>query len=407
MKNQPNTPMPKSKIINEDLEKIRCILQAPDQSINQGVISALLAIATNCGSSDVHLEPTRDDLLVRFRIDGTLYDVFTVPKNKEQNILSCLKVMANLNIAEKRLPQDGRLEIKFKNSMIKIRVSTMQQIFGEKAVVRIFGQHLDLSSFESLGFMPENKEKFEQMIYRKSGLVIVTGATNSGKTTTLYAAMNKLKKPDINIISVEDPVEYVVERINQIQVNPAINFDFNTVLRAVLRQDPDVVIIGEIRDFESAHIATRAALTGHLILTTFHAHRPTICITRLIDMGIMPFLLASSLNGIVVQKLARRICPNCITELKESDLGLLGGIPHYKGKGCNVCNFTGSRGRIALHEIMVVSGSIKKLIQEKAESVDIFKQARTEGMKTMQEDALEKVKTGIISLEEAVSLTSD
>lgn len=407
MSSRSNIPMPKSKISNENLEKIKFIFQAPDQSINQGVISALLATATNCGASDVHMEPARDELLIRFRIDGVLYDVFTIPKSKEQNILSCVKVMANLNIAEKRLPQDGRLEIKFKSSMIKIRVSTMQQVFGEKAVIRIFGQHLDLSSFESLGFTLENKEKFEQMIYRKSGLVIVTGATNSGKTTTLYAAMNKLKKPDINIISVEDPVEYIVDRINQIQVNPGINFDFTTVLRAVLRQDPDVVIIGEIRDYESAHIATRAALTGHLILTTFHAHRPTICITRLIDMGIMPFLLASSLNGIVVQKLARRICPNCITEVKEDDLGLLEGKPHYKGRGCNVCNFTGSKGRIALHEIMVVSGNIKKLIQEKAEGVDIFKQARTEGLQTMQEDALYKAKEGIISLEEAISLTAD
>lgn len=398
----------KFKIINESLVRLKKALEAPEVQINQNIVSDLLTVAALCGTSDVHFEPTRVNLLVRFRIDGTLYDLFNIPKAKEQNILSCLKIMANMNIAERRLPQDGRFEIKIKDrdDLIKARVATMAQVFGEKAVVRIFGQNLDLFNLDSLGFSLENKKKFESLISKKNGLIIVCGPTNSGKSTTLYAAMNKIKRPEINLISVEDPVEYIVDGINQIQVNPSINFDYATVLRGVLRQDPDVVFVGEIRDYETAHISVRAALTGHLLLTTFHAHRPTTCITRLIDMGILPFLVAASLNGIVVQRLARRICPNCVEEVKEP-VDILEGKQHFKGRGCPACHNTGSRGRVALHEIMIITGTIRNLIQTKAEGIAIFKQARYEGLKTIQEDALDKVKSGVITMQEAMNLTSD
>lgn len=396
----------KRKVDSEELEKIGKILKAPDKTINQLIVIDLLTAAAKCGASDVHFEPTRDAFLVRFRVDGTLYDIFYGPKNKEQNVIGCIKVMAGMDIAERRLPQDGRLEIKIEEELVKIRVATMHQAFGEKCVVRIFSPQLDLFNLESLGFTPENKEKFGDMIMKKSGIVIVSGPTNSGKSTSLYAAMNKLRSPEKNIVSVEDPVEYLVDRINQIQVNPSINFDYATILRGVLRQDPDVIIVGEIRDFETAQMVVRAALTGHLILTTFHSHRTTSCITRLIDMGIYPFLVAASLNGIVVQKLARRICVHC-TEEAEEDMGLLKGARHYKGKGCKSCSYTGYKGRIALHEIMVISGPLRRMIQSGAEGSEIFNQAKAEGMKTIQEDAIEKVKGGIISLEEALNATSD
>ncbi|MFH1454490.1 MAG: GspE/PulE family protein [Armatimonadota bacterium] len=399
----------KFKLINEELSRLKRVLEASESTVNQNVVSDLITVAALSGVSDIHLEPMRDNLLIRFRLDGTLYNVFTVPKNKEHNIMSCIKIMSNMNIAEKRLPQDGRFEIKLKNTgdLIKVRSATMNQVFGEKIVIRIFGQSVDLFNFDSLGFSPENKQKFEKLITKKSGLVIVCGPTNSGKSTTLYAAMNKIKKPEFNIVSVEDPVEYIVDDINQIQVNPFINFDYATVLRGVLRQDPDAIFVGEIRDLETAQIAVRAALTGHLILTTFHATRSTTCITRLIDMGILPFLVAASINGIIVQRLARRICSNCIEEIKDEPNELLGEAPHYRGRGCPACHNTGYRGRIALHEIMEISGNIRNLIQHRAESIAIFKQARYDGLKTIQEDALEKVKAGIITLHEAVSLTGD
>lgn len=396
----------KHKISTQNLTKIANFLSARDENINQTIIKDLLIEASRLGTSDVHFEPLRTELLVRFRIDGILYDIFNIPKSKEQNISSCIKIMADMDITERRLPQDGRIEIKIGDDILKIRAATMQQIFGEKIVIRIFGSHLDLFKLESLGFTPENRIKYESIISKKSGIIIVSGPTNSGKTTTLYSSLNKLNSPEKNIVSVEDPIEYIVDRVNQIQVNPQINFDFATVLRGVLRQDPNIIIVGEIRDFETAQMVVRAALTGHLILTTFHSHRTTTCITRLIDMGIFPFLVASSLNGVLVQKLARRICIQCIEEINE-DSDILKGLKHYKGKGCAFCNFSGYKGLIALHELLTVSGSIRKLIQSKAEGIEIFKQARLEGMKTLREDAIEKVKQGIISLEEAINITSD
>lgn len=392
--------------LNKDLLAMKTLANVEGQGTGKDYVQDLIIQADNLGASDVHFEPTKDELLVRFRIDGLLRDIFPIPKKKEASVISCVKVMGQMDITEKRMPQDGRLEIESPERSLKVRISTLPQVFGEKIVMRLFSKNIDLLNLDALGFSDENKKKFEFIISRPSGMVLVSGPTGSGKTTTLYAAMNRLKTPEKNIVSIEDPIEYIIERINQVQVNPAIEYTYATILRAILRQDPDIITVGEIRDLETASMAVRAALTGHLVLSTFHANKTTACITRLIDMGVLPFMLASSMNGVMVQKLARKICPMCIEELPPSK-SILQGHRHFTGKGCKLCHQTGYKGRTSIQELLVVTGEMRDLIQKNAGGGPMFQQARKEGLKTLQDDAVYKVLEGITTYEEAVNVTFD
>ncbi|MHC9544190.1 MAG: GspE/PulE family protein [Vulcanimicrobiota bacterium] len=392
--------------LNKDLLAMKTLANVEGQGTGKDFIQDLILQADNLGASDLHFEPTRDELLVRFRIDGLLRDIFSIPKKKEASVISCVKVMGQMDITEKRLPQDGRVEIESAERSLKVRISTLPQVFGEKIVMRLFSKNIDLLNLDSLGFSDENKKKFEFMISRPSGMILVSGPTGSGKTTTLYAVMNKLKSPEKNIVSIEDPIEYIMERINQVQVNAAIEYSYAIILRAILRQDPDIITVGEIRDLETATMAVRAALTGHLVLSTFHANKTTACITRLIDMGVLPFMLASSMNGVMVQKLARKICPMCILEIPPSK-NVLQGHRHFAGKGCKLCHQTGYKGRTSIQELLVISGEMRDLIQKNADGAAMFQLARKEGLKTLQDDAAFKVTEGITTYEEAVNVTFD
>ncbi|MDQ7824488.1 MAG: ATPase, T2SS/T4P/T4SS family [Candidatus Eremiobacteraeota bacterium] len=399
-------PKKEEELTNKNIQALKTLANVEGQGSGKDYVTELILEADNLGASDIHFEPYKDELKLRMRIDGTLRDIFAVPKKKEASIISCIKVMGGMDITEKRLPQDGRVEIEAQGRSLKVRIASIPQVFGEKVVMRLFSKNIDMLNLDTLGFTEENQKKFEFIITRPSGMVLVSGPTGAGKTTTLYAAMNRLNSPEKNLVSIEDPIEYIIDRINQIQINPAIDFNFATILRAILRQDPDIITVGEIRDLETASMAVRAALTGHLLLSTFHANKTTACITRLIDMGVMPFMLAAALNGAIVQKLARRICPMCVEELPPSK-NVLQGHRHFKGKGCRMCNNTGLKGRIAIHEVLVVSGELRDLIQKNAGGGAIFQLARKEGLKTLQDDAVKKVLDGIITYEEAVNVTFD
>jgi type IV pilus assembly protein PilB len=392
--------------LTKNLIALKTLAGVEGQGTGKEYVQDLIMEADNMGASDIHYEPFRDSLLIRFRVDGILRDVFTIPKKKEASIISCIKVMGMMDITEKRLPQDGRLEIDREDRSLKVRISTLPQVFGEKIVMRLFTKNIDLMNLDALGFTDENKKKFDFIITRPSGMVLVSGPTGSGKTTTLYAAMNKLKSPEKNLVSIEDPIEYVIENINQIQVNPGIDFNYATILRAILRQDPDIITVGEIRDLETASMSVRAALTGHLLLSTFHASKTTAVVTRLIDMGVLPFMLSAAINGVVVQKLARKICPMCLEEVPPSK-NVLQGHSHYRGRGCRLCHNSGFKGRSAVHEVLVVSGELRELVAKNAGGGAIFTQARKEGLKTLQDDAVKKVLEGMITYEEAVNLSFD
>jgi type IV pilus assembly protein PilB len=391
---------------SKNIVALRTLAQMEGQGQGKEFIKDLITEADTSGASDIHFEPYKEVMLVRFRVDGVLRDVLDIPKKKEAAIVSCIKVMGGMDITEKRMPQDGRLEVDIEDRSLKVRICTIPQIFGEKVVMRLFSKNLDLLNLDALGYTEDNKKKFEFIITRPSGMVLVSGPTGSGKTTTLYAAMNRLKVPEKNVVSVEDPIEYILERVNQIQVNPGIDFNFATILRAILRQDPDVITVGEIRDLETAQLSVRAALTGHMLLSTFHANKTTACITRFIDMGVLPFMLASALNGVVVQKLARKICPMCIEDAPPSK-NVLQGHKHFIGRGCKMCHNTGYKGRTSVQEVLVVSGRLRELIQKNAGGGAIFNAAREEGLKTLQDDAVKKVLDGIVTYEEAVNVAFD
>jgi len=395
-----------SDFLTKNLLALKTLAQVEGQGTGKEYVQDLIMEADNLGASDVHFEPYRDAMHIRFRIDGILRDVFSIPKKKEASINSCIKVLGMMDITEKRMPQDGRLEIERDDRSLKVRISTLPQVFGEKVVMRLFTKNMDLLNLDALGFTDENKKKFEFIITRPSGMVLVSGPTGSGKTTTLYSAMNKLKSPEKNLVSIEDPIEYIIDNINQIQINPSIDYNYATILRAILRQDPDIITVGEIRDLETASMAVRAALTGHLLLSTFHANKTTAVITRMIDMGVLSFMLSAAMNGVVVQKLARKICPMCIEEVPPSK-NVLQGHSHYRGKGCRLCHSSGFKGRTAVHEVLVVTGEIRELIAKNAGGEAIFQQARKEGLKTLQDDAVKKVLEGVITYEEAVNISFD
>ncbi len=379
------------------------------------LVNHILSQSIKARASDIHIEPYQENLNIRYRIDGTLYDLLTPPKWMQAPLTSRIKVMAKLDIAEKRLPQDGRIDIKIGNQKIDIRVSTIPTTFGERVVLRLLNKSVSLLQLSQLGFSQKNSDIVSELIHIPNGIILFTGPTGSGKTTSLYAILSSINNPDINIITIEDPVEYQLKGISQIHVNTKIDLTFAKGLRAIVRQDPDVILIGEIRDKETSEIAVQSALTGHLVFSTLHTNDSASSITRLIDLGIEPFLISSSLKAIVAQRLVRILCNNCkeayipdretleslkIKQESISDKKL------YRPKGCVKCFHTGYKGRISIFEILVMEKKIKKLILSSFDSNKIKKEAMALGMKTLREDGTDKVIAGVTSIAEVLRVTA-
>lgn len=373
------------------------------------LVNSIIAGAVDEGASDIHLEPFERDLRVRYRVDGILREIMRLPRRVAPALVARVKIMANMNIAERRLPQDGRILMKMAAKELDLRVSTFPAIFGEKVVVRLLDKE-QLKSFtlDNLGFSPRNLETFRNLLHSSYGMVLLTGPTGSGKTTTLYAALSYLNDVEKNIVTVEDPVEYVLEGINQAQVNVKAGATFATYLRSILRQDPNIIMVGEIRDLETAQVAIQAATTGHLVLSTLHTNDAPGALTRLIDMGVEPFMVASSVLGVVAQRLVRRICPRCREPYQpsEAELAFIGRerveTPLFRGRGCEHCRHTGYRGRIAVHEVLVVSPTLQRLVLNKVSAEEIRQVALQEGMVSLKDDAVEKSLQGITTVAEVI-----
>ncbi|HOX28244.1 MAG TPA: type II secretion system ATPase GspE [bacterium] len=375
------------------------------------LVNAIIVQAIDSRASDIHIEPMREELRVRYRVDGVLVVAMKPPKKIQAALLSRVKVLADLNIAEKRVPQDGRINLLVGGKEFDFRVSTYPTQHGEKIVLRILDKSSVLIGLNRLGFSTEVQKEFESLIHSPVGMLLVTGPTGSGKSTTLYSALNQLNSVSRHIITVEDPVEYMLEGINQVQVNPKANVNFANTLRSFLRNDPDMIMVGEIRDKETAEIAIQAALTGHLVLSTLHTNDAPSASTRLIDMGIEPFLVSSSMIGALAQRLTRVLCPECKVPYKptESELNKLGipveegkNLTFYKPGGCEFCHDIGYRGRIGIYELMTINDQFKDMIVRKVSSVKLRELAIKTGMQTLQQDAIKKIIQGITSLEEAM-----
>ena len=382
------------------------------------LVNVLLVDALRRGASDIHVEPYEKELRIRFRIDGVLYDVMRPPLKMRDALISRVKIMSKLDISEKRLPQDGRIKIKVKidarSRELDFRVSTLPTLFGEKVVLRLLDKENLMLDMTKLGFEPESLVKFQRNISKPYGMVLVTGPTGSGKTNTLYSALQSLNTIQTNIMTAEDPVEFNLMGINQVQMKEQIGLNFAAALRAFLRQDPNIILVGEIRDFETAEIAIKAALTGHLVLSTLHTNDAPSTISRLMNMGIEPFLVATSVNLIQAQRLIRRVCKDCKREHPMPPEALMEvgfsaaeakALKTYKGDGCSTCNNTGYKGRIGLYEVMEVNDDIRELILIGASSLELRKKAIEDGMITLRESGLHKVRAGLTTLEEVVRET--
>jgi type IV pilus assembly protein PilB len=382
------------------------------------LVNVLLVDALRRAASDIHIEPYEKELRIRFRIDGVLYDVMRPPLKMRDALISRIKIMSKLDISEKRLPQDGRIKIKVKvdarSRELDFRVSTLPTLFGEKVVLRLLDKENLMLDMTKLGFEPESLVKFQRNISKPYGMVLVTGPTGSGKTNTLYSALQSLNTVQTNIMTAEDPVEFNLMGINQVQMKEQIGLNFAAALRSFLRQDPNIILVGEIRDFETAEIAIKAALTGHLVLSTLHTNDAPSTISRLMNMGIEPFLVATSVNLIQAQRLIRRVCKDCKREHPIAAEALIEvgfsaeevkSLKTYKGKGCSTCNNTGYKGRIGLYEVMEVNDEIRELILIGASSLELRKKAIEDGMITLRESGLQKIRSGLTTLEEVVRET--
>jgi type IV pilus assembly protein PilB len=391
----------------EDLSKVKEITE--DAPIVR-YVNLLITQAIQDRASDIHLEPTEHDLRVRYRIDGVLHEVMRSPRAIQSGVISRLKIMADINIAERRIPQDGRLSVTSNGKKIDLRVATLPTVWGEKVVMRILDNSTARMDLADLGFSPHNFGIFEKSYVKPYGMILVTGPTGSGKSTTLYATLNVVNRPEVNIITVEDPVEYRLPGINQVQVNNKAGLSFAAALRSILRSDPDIVLIGEIRDHETAQIAVEASLTGHLVLSTLHTNDAPSAITRLTEMGIEPFLVGSAVDCVLAQRLARRLCSKCKEQYEPSadQLESLGFIPRpedpaptfYRPVGCPNCAKTGYKGRLALHEVMAMNEEIERLTVDRASSTQIGDVAVAGGMRLLREDGLRKAALGITSIDE-------
>jgi type IV pilus assembly protein PilB len=393
--------------LDEDLSHVSEVIEdAPVVKF----VNLLITQAIQDRASDIHIEPTERDLRVRFRIDGVLHEVMRSPKNIQSGVTSRLKIMADINIAERRVPQDGRLSVNTNGKKVDLRVATLPTVWGEKVVMRILDNSTAMLNLSDLGFSESNYQRYSQSFTKPYGMLLVTGPTGSGKSTTLYATLNIVNSPDKNVITVEDPVEYRLEGINQVQTNVKAGLTFASALRSILRSDPDIVLIGEIRDHETAQIAIEAALTGHLVLSTLHTNDAPSAISRLIEMGIEPFLVGSALDCVLAQRLARRLCSKCKEAYVPTPEALIqarypwqDGEPLptlYRPAGCSACSKTGYKGRLALHEVMAVTEQVERLAVERASAEAIGAVARQQGMAVLRDDGLAKVTAGVTSLEE-------
>jgi type IV pilus assembly protein PilB len=376
------------------------------QLVNMIIIDAIKERA-----SDIHLEPNKRGLLVRYRIDGILHDIRMLPTRIKPAVISRVKILSSMDIAERRLPQDGRFQLRFGAREVDLRVSSIPTVYDEKIVMRLLDKSQGIISLDNIGFTKSQLQEFRQMINMPYGIILITGPTGSGKSTTLYAALNEIDSIEKNVITVEDPVEYKLERINQINVRPKINLTFANVLRSILRQDPDIIMIGEMRDSETAHIAVQSALTGHLVLSTLHTNDAVSSLTRMIDMGVAPFLISSSVIGVMAQRLVRVICPRCSEEYTPEkeifenlklnfELPDLANIKLHRGKGCDYCKNTGYRGRIAIFEMVRINEDIRDLILKKTSSNEIKEVAIQHGMKTLLDSGVAKALAGITTIDE-------
>ncbi|WP_175443227.1 type II secretion system ATPase GspE [Vibrio sonorensis] len=397
----------------EDLPQDEDLLEAEDDAPIIKLINAMLGEAIKEEASDIHIETFEKALAIRFRIDGVLRDVLSPSRKLAPLLVSRVKVMAKLDIAEKRVPQDGRISLRIGGRAVDVRVSTMPSSHGERVVMRLLDKNATRLDLQSLGMTQENHDNFRKMIQRPHGIILVTGPTGSGKSTTLYAGLQELNSNERNILTVEDPIEFDIDGIGQTQVNPKVDMTFARGLRAILRQDPDVVMVGEIRDLETAQIAVQASLTGHLVLSTLHTNTAAGAITRLRDMGIEPFLISSSLLGVLSQRLVRKLCPDCKQpyEADNSVKKLLGvkkkaSLTLYKAQGCESCNYKGYKGRTGIHELLIVNDEIQEMIHNEAGEQAIEKAIR-ESTPSIRSDGLDKVKQGITSLEEVMRATKE
>ncbi len=396
-----------------ELEEPTDLLEATDDAPIIRLVNSLLSQAIRERASDIHVEPFEKEVVARFRIDGILYNILTIQKRFQASIASRVKIMSGLNIAEKRLPQDGGMRIKIGGKDVDVRVSIVPTAFGERIVLRLLYRESALLALDRIGFSGDTLRRFNDFIGRPHGIILVTGPTGSGKTTTLYASLSKINSPDKNIITIEDPIEYQLKGIGQIQVNPKINLTFAAGLRSVLRQDPDVILVGEIRDSETAEIAIQAALTGHLVFSTLHTNDAAGAVTRLQDMKIEPFLISSSVLGILAQRLVRVLCTECrepyqmpAVEMEELEIRSTGELPTvYRAKGCPVCFNTGYLGRSAIYELLELDDEVRQLIMKNADAATIKAHAVKKGMRTLRQDGADKVLNGITSVDEVVRVT--
>ncbi|OGW41292.1 MAG: type II secretion system protein GspE [Nitrospirae bacterium RBG_13_39_12] len=403
------------EFIKEEEEDIGHLKDLASEAPIIKLVNLFITRAIESRASDIHIEPFEDELKIRYRIDGVLHDIESTPKRLQAAIVSRIKIMSKLNIAERRLPQDGRIRLKVDEREIDLRVSTIPVLYGESVVMRILHKEGIVIELNLLGFPSETLSNFNTLIKKPNGIILVTGPTGSGKTTTLYGALDKINSPDKKIITVEDPVEYQLKGVNQIQVKPQIGLNFANTLRHIVRQDPDIIMIGEIRDLETAEIAIQSALTGHLVFSTLHTNDAPSAITRLLDMGVENFLLSSTVRGILAQRLVRIICPSCkgLDSSSAADkeglkqIGIGTDIPLYFGKGCEKCSFTGYYGRNGIFELLFVDDDIRKLILKNADSNQIRESARQHGMRTLLEDGAEKIKKGITTLSEVFRVTQE
>jgi general secretion pathway protein E len=399
---------------NEDLQHLK---ELASEAPIVRLVSLIISHALEARASDIHIEPFENRLIVRYRVDGVMHEVESPPRRFSAAVISRIKIMANLDIAERRLPQDGRIKLRIQGKEIDLRVSTVPIMHGESVVMRILDKSGTALDFTKLGFDPQVLSKFTDVLMQPHGIVLVTGPTGSGKTTTLYTALERLNNPDLKILTVEDPVEYQMEGINQIQVKPQIGLTFANALRSIVRQDPDVIMIGEIRDLETAQIAVQSALTGHMVLSTLHTNDAASTVNRLLDMGMDDYLLTSTVNGILAQRLVRTLCPHCrqahpalpevVQEMQLQRYTHNNPVMLYKPVGCEKCGDTGYIGRVSIVELLVMSDAIRSLVMRHVTAGEIRVQAIAEGMQTMYENGLSKAVQGITTIEEVLRVTRE